>query len=92
MLADRLGEGGEQEFRLANPIGQRRAVEFDAFAGVDDGLAMQWHVVAVFGDHNMGDQAWPRPPALDRQRRHRRLHDGLAGAAAQLRPDMHRSP
>ena len=36
----------------------------------------------------MGDQAGPRPAALDRQRRHRLLHDGLARPAAQLRPDM----
>src|SRR5271166_4177045 len=30
----------------------------------------------------------PGPSALDRQRRHRRLHDGLAGPAAQLRPQV----
>ena len=30
----------------------------------------------------------PWQPSLDGQRRHRRLHDGLAGAAAQLRPDV----
>ena len=33
--------GTEQELRLADPIGQRGAVELDAFAGIDDGLAMQ---------------------------------------------------
>ena len=36
----------------------------------------------------MGQQTGPGQSALDGQRRHRRLHDGLAGAAAQLRPDM----
>ena len=36
----------------------------------------------------MRNQAWTRPPALDRQRQHWRLHDGLAGPATQLRPDM----
>jgi hypothetical protein len=84
VLADRLGQRREQELRLANPIGKRRAVEFDAFAGVDDGLAVQWGVVAVLGDHHVRDQARPRPAAFDRQRRHRRLHNALAGAAAQL--------
>ena len=36
----------------------------------------------------MGDQARPRPTALDRQGWHRRLHDCLAGTAAQLRANM----
>ena len=36
----------------------------------------------------MCDQTRPGPSALDRQRRHRRLHDGLAGPAAQLRPQV----
>src|SRR4051795_5142026 len=30
----------------------------------------------------------PGPSAFDRQRRHRRLHDGLAGPAAQLRAQV----
>ena len=38
--ADRLGQRSEQELRLADPIGECRAVEFDAFAGVDDGLTV----------------------------------------------------
>ena len=41
MPADRLGQGREQEHRLPDPVGQRRAVEFDAFAGIDHGLAVQ---------------------------------------------------
>ena len=88
MPADRLGQRREQELRLADPVGERGAVEFNAFAGVDDGLAVQRGVVAVLGDHHVRDQARPRPAAFDRQRRHRRLHNGLAGAAAQLRAEM----
>ena len=88
MPADRLGQGREQELRLADPIGECGAVEFDAFAGVDDGLAVKWGVVAEFRHHHVCDQARPRPAALDRQRRHRRLHNGLAGPAAQLRAEM----
>ncbi len=38
--ADRLGQRREQELRLANPIGECGAVAFNAFAGVDDGLAV----------------------------------------------------
>ena len=88
MPADRLGQRREQEFRLTNPIGECGAVEFDAFAGVDDGLAVKWDVIAVLGDHHVRDQARRRPAACDRQRRHWRLHNGLAGAAAQLRAEM----
>ena len=88
MPADRLSQRSEQELRLSDPIGQRGAVELDAFAGIDDGLAVQRRVVTILRDQHMRDQAWTRPPALDRQRRHRRLHDRLARPAAQLRPDM----
>src|SRR3982751_5652407 len=36
----------------------------------------------------MRDQARPGPSTLDRQRGHRRLHDGLAGPAARLRAQV----
>ena len=45
-------------------------------------------MVGVFRDHHVRDQARPRQSALDRQRRHRRLHDRFARPAAQLRPDV----
>ena len=37
----------------------------------------------------MGEQRRARTPLLDRQRRHRRLDDGLARPAAHLRPHVH---
>ena len=86
--ADRLGQRREQELRLADPISACGAVECDAFARVDDGLAVQRGVIAVLGDHHVRDQARPRPAAFDRQRRHRRLHNALAGAATQLWAEM----
>ena len=88
MPSDRFREGGKQELRLSDPIGERGAVEFDTLAGKDDGLAVQRRVITVFRDHDMRDQARPGPPALDRQRRHQRLHDRLARPAAQLRPQV----
>ena len=84
MPADRCSQRSEQELRLSDPIGQRGAVEFDAFAGIDDGLAVQRRVVTILRDQHMRDQAWTRPPAFDRQRWHRRLHDRLARPAAQF--------
>ena len=40
MPADHLSQRSEQELRLSDPIGQCGAVELDAFAGIDDGLAV----------------------------------------------------
>jgi hypothetical protein len=88
MAADRLGERREQELGLPDPVGECGAVKLNAFAGVDTRLPVQWLVVAELRDHHVSDQARAWPPALDRQRRHGCLHDGLAGTAAQLRADM----
>ena len=74
MPADRFSQGSEQELRLADPIGQRGTVERDAFAGIDDGLAVQRRVVTILRHQHVSDQARTRPSAFDRQRRHRRLH------------------
>ena len=57
-----LPPGGEQELGLSHPISQRGAVEIDAFAGIDDGLAVQRRVVTILRDQHMRDQARPRPP------------------------------
>src|SRR5579875_1225235 len=43
---------------------------------------MQWQVVAIFRDENVRQQGRPWPTALNRQRRHRRLPNGLAIPAA----------
>ena len=88
VAADRFGERGQQEHHLAHPVGHQRAIELDALASIDLALPVQRLVVAEFRDGDVGEQTGPRQPALDGQRRHRGLHDGLAGAAAQLRPDM----
>src|SRR5208283_4259652 len=44
---------------VADPVGEGGAVEFDAFAGIDDGLAVQRGMVAVLRDQHMRDQARP---------------------------------
>ena len=46
-------------------------------------------MIAILRDQNMGEQSRTGAPALDRQRRHRRLADRFAGPAAHLGPDMH---
>ena len=88
MAADGLGQGIQQKHRLTHPVGQGRAIEFDAFASIDAGLAVQGCMVAELCHQNLGEQARAGPAAFDRQAGHRRLHDRLASAAAQLRADM----
>jgi len=88
VAADRLGQGHKREHRLSDPVGQRRAVEVHALPRIDPRLAVQRQVVAALRRQHMRDQPRPGPAALDGQRRHRLLHDRLAGSAAQLRPDM----
>ena len=88
MPADRLDQGLEQERHPADPVGQHRAIDLDPGPGIDVALPVQRQVIAVLRHQHMGEQARTRPAPLDRQRRHRRLHDRLASAAAQLRPDV----
>lgn len=88
MLADRLGQGRQQRGRRSDPIGQGGTVEIDAFAGIDIGLAVQRQVVGVLGHQYVDEQSRTRPPALDRQGRHRRLRDRLANTADDLGADM----
>ena len=62
----RLSHLQRQRRDLVHRPGQRGAVELNALAGIDDGLAMQRRVVTIFRDEHMRDQAWTRPPSLDR--------------------------
>ena len=64
VAADGLGQGIQQEYRSANPVGQGRAVEFDAFAGIDAGLAVQRCMVAELRHQNLREQARARPRSI----------------------------
>jgi hypothetical protein len=88
MPADRLGQGRQQRGDAAHPLGHGRAIEIGALTGIDAALAMQRRAVGVFRQGDVSEQTRIRPAALDRQRRRRRLHDRLAGPAAQLRPQV----
>jgi len=45
-------------------------------------------MIGIFGDEDMGQQPRSGSATLDRQGRHRRLGDRLAGPAGELRPDV----
>lgn len=82
----RLGRG-------PGPVRQGRAIENDAAAGVHLGLAIQRRVIAVLGDHDVGDGGFGQQPALDQARRRRGLHYYfLASAAAVLGSADHQGP
>ena len=86
--ADRLGEGSEQEGQAPHPFGHHRPVQIEAAAGIDVALAIERDVIAELGDRHMGEQLGTGKGPLDGQGRHGRLSDGLAGAAADLGPDV----
>ena len=78
-----LVDGPQQEGSPPDPVGERRAVEMDALAGVDLRLAIERQMVGIFGDEHVGDGRLGGHAALDQSRRRRRLDDdALAGPAA----------
>ena len=81
MAPDGIGQGLQQRRRLADPAGQRRAVEFDALAGEDAGLTVERQVIAILRDQHMREKAGSGSAALDRSWRQRRLVELLAAAA-----------
>ena len=89
MALDPLAQGFEQSGETADPARHDRTVDLNAAAGVDVGLTMQRQMIAELRHDDMGEQRRTRTPLLDRQRRHRRLDDGLARPAAHLRPHVH---
>lgn len=79
--AQRRHQGIEKSGRPAHPVGECRAFEIDALAGIDARLPVERQVIGIFGDQHMGKQSGTGTPTLDRQRGHRQLHDGFAFAA-----------
>ena len=67
----------QQEGRTADPIRQRRAVEFDTLPGVNLRLAVQRKVIGVFGDQDLRHRGLGRQSALDQPGWSRRLDDAV---------------
>ena len=86
--ADQLGQRRHPPGGMPDPVGQGGTLDLDALARQDRRLAVERQPIEIFVDHDIGDQTRPRPPLLDRQIGHRRLHDALAAAAAELGPNM----
>jgi hypothetical protein len=69
----------------ADPTGKGRTLQFDAVAGEDLRLPIEWSVVAVFADQHLGEQRRRRQAAGDRPFRRGRLSRGLARATGIFR-------
>ena len=77
----------QQEGCSSNPVGQCRAIQVDALAGVNLGLAVQRKMIGIFRHQHLGDGRLGRQATLDQPRRRRRLHhEVFAGAAGVFGP------
>ena len=88
MLANRLGQRSRKLAGSAHPAGQCRAIQIDAFAGVDLRLAIKWLVVTVLGDQYVSQKTGATQAALNRPRRSRRLNNTFAACTCERRPHM----
>ena len=87
MATDGVSEGFQQGSRLADPVGQGRAIQIEALAVEDLALAVKRQMVGILADQNVGEQARTGTAALDRARRQRGLHEAFAAGAGKARPD-----
>ena len=97
MIAHVPGDRLQVEAGPAGPVAQGGAVEPDAVAGVDPGLAVERQMVAELRDDDLGDQRLGRQPArhdmLGRVRLHHRPRAAAAGvprAARHQHPQLRR--
>jgi hypothetical protein len=88
VIANSFNQKSKQFARRAYPSGQRRAVQIDAFAGIDLRLPVERHVVGILRDQHISEQPRPDESSIDRPRRCRSLHGPVVGVAAQLRAHM----
>ena len=77
-----VGNGPQMERRLADPAGQRRAVQIEARTRVDLRLSVERRMIGVFRHEHMRDGAFGRQPALNQPGRCRRLDDALLATPA----------
>ena len=70
VLANPVSQRAQQPRRLAHPVGQGGAIEIEAVARVDLGLAIERKMVAVLRDEHVREQAGTGHRARDRHRRH----------------------
>ena len=67
IFAQRRNQRIKQSRRTAYSIGQRRALQINALAGINAGLAVQWLMIGIFGHQHMSEKAGAWLSPLNRQ-------------------------
>ncbi len=88
LLRQRLDQRLQQGACAADPVRQGRALQLNAFTGVDRALPVQRQMIGILGHQDVGEQARACHTARDRPRRRFALHDPLAAGARQLGPNV----
>ena len=83
-----IDDGLKQPHRLANPIGQCRAIELDPVPRVDLALPVERQVIAKLRHQQVCERRRCRTTARCRHRRRRSLGDRVAGLAGILGPNV----
>ena len=84
VTAEQFGERSQVRRAGADPVGQGRYAELNAFAGKRFALPVERLVLAKLGVKDHRQQAGPSPAAGDDVKRCRRLSDLLTGPAGEL--------
>ena len=87
MPFDQLHQGRQGSGTGADPVGERRDIQVDAFAGISFALPVQRQMVGKLSVKHHGQQFGPSPAASDRMEGRRWLGDRLARPAAPLLTD-----
>ena len=87
MPTDGVGQWLQKRRRLADRVGQGRAVQVQPVALEDLALPVEREVIGVFVDQHVRQQAGPGTTALDGTGRQRRLGEGLAARTGEAGPD-----
>jgi hypothetical protein len=56
MSSDCIGQGLQQGSGFANPICERRTLQIEPFAVEDLALTIEWEMVGILADQNMGQE------------------------------------
>jgi hypothetical protein len=83
-----IDDGLKQPHRLANPIGQCRAIELDPVPRVDLALPVERQVIAKLRHQQVCERRRCRTTARCRHRRRRSLGDRVAGLAGVFGPNV----
>lgn len=84
MAANGIDQRAQQRAGGTDPTGQQSPIKVDAFAGVNDGLAVQRQMIGELGHQDVRQRAGAGDTALDRTAWRRLLDDGVAADACLL--------